>query len=334
MKKVGIVGAMLALVIASWCGCSREPGPASVKAERVIVVAPKGLVHQFWLTVKAGAEQAAKEESARVVWKGPAKETDVAGQVAILEDMISRGVDAIVMAACDSRALVPTIARAIEKGIPVVTIDSGVDSDLPVTFVATDNIAGANAAADALAELIGHKGEVGLIPFIPGAATSDMRERGFKEQIAKYPEIELVQTLYCQSDAARGMAVTEDMLTSTPDLAGIFAANEPGAMGCVRALESRGVAGRVKLVAFDAADAEIDALERGTIQALIVQNPFKMGYLGVKSAMRAIRGEPVEKRIDTGVSVVTMDNFNDPEIQRILYPLRPSVDRKKDASLG
>ena len=334
MKKVGIVGAMLALVIASWCGCSREPEPAGEKAERVIVVAPKGLVHQFWLTVKAGAEQAAKEESARVVWKGPAKETDVAGQVAILEDMISRGVDAIVMAACDSRALVPTIARAIEKGIPVVTIDSGVDSDLPVTFVATDNIAGANAAADALAELIGHKGEVGLIPFIPGAATSDMRERGFKEQIAKYPEIELVQTLYCQSDAARGMAVTEDMLTSTPDLAGIFAANEPGAMGCVRALESRGVAGRVKLVAFDAADAEIDALERGTIQALIVQNPFKMGYLGVKSAMRAIRGEPVEKRIDTGVSVVTMDNFNDPEIQRILYPLRPSVDRKKDASLG
>jgi ribose transport system substrate-binding protein len=148
-----------------------------------------------------------------------------------------------------------------------------------------------------------------------------MRERGFKEQIAKYPDIQLVQTLYSQSDAARGMAVTEDMLTSHADLAGIFATNEPGALGCVRAVESRGLAGKVKLVAFDAADAEIDALKRGTIQALIVQNPFKMGYLGVQSALKAIRGEQVEKRIDTGVSVVTHENMAEPEIQRLLYPL-------------
>jgi ribose transport system substrate-binding protein len=322
MRNVRVIGVVSICMAAAVFGCSREPAPVEEKAEPVIIVAPKGLVHQFWLTVKAGAEAAAKEEGARIVWKGPAKETDVAGQVAILEDMISRRVDAIVMAACDSRALVPTVAKAMEKGIPVVTIDSGVDSDLPVSFIATDNIAGAAAAADALAELIGRKGKVGLIPFIPGAATSDMRERGFKEQIAKYPEIELVQTLYSQSDAARGMAVTEDMLTSNPDLAGIFAANEPGAMGCVRALESRGVAGKVKLVAFDAADAEIDALKRGTIQALIVQNPFKMGYLGVKVAMKAMRDESVQKRIDTGVSVVTMDSFNEPEIQRLLFPLQ------------
>jgi ribose transport system substrate-binding protein len=225
------------------------------------------------------------------------------------------------MAACDSRALVPTVARAVEKGIPVITIDSGVDSDLPLTFVATDNVAGARAAADELAKLIGEKGKVGLIPFIPGAATSDMREQGFKEQIATYPDIAVVQTLYSQSDSARGMAVTEDMLTSHPDLAGIFAANEPGALGCARALESRGVAGKVKLVAFDAADAEIGALKRGTIQALIVQNPFKMGYIGVKAAIKAINGEAVEKLIDTGVSVVTMGNFSEPEIQDVLYPL-------------
>jgi len=323
MRRLTIGISMLILAGAYLCGCSREPSPADEQGEILIAVSPKGLVHQFWLTVKAGAEKAAEEEGARIIWKGPAKETDVAGQVAILEDMISRRVDAIVMAACDSRALVPTLAKAVEKGIPVITIDSGVDSDIPLTFVATDNVAGARAAADALARLIGEKGKVGLIPFIPGAATSDMRERGFKEQIETYPEIELVQTLYSQSDSARAMAVTEDMLTSHPDLAGLFAANEPGALGCVRALESRDVAGKVKVVAFDAADAEIDALKRGAIQALIVQNPFKMGYLGVKSAMKALNGEPIEKMIDTGVSVVTMDNFSEPEIQDLLYPLGP-----------
>ena len=323
MKRLAVAITMLIGISACLCGCSREPSPADERDETVIAVVPKGLVHQFWLTVKAGADRAAKEASAKVIWKGPAKETDVAGQVAILEDMITRRVDAIVMAACDSRALVPTVAKAVERGIPVITIDSGVDSDLPVTFVATDNVAAARAAADALAELIGGKGKVGLIPFIPGAATSDMRENGFKEQIAQYPEIELVQTLYSQSDAARGMAVTEDMLTLHPDLAGIFAANEPGALGCVRALESRGVAGKVKLVAFDAADSEIEALKRGTIQALIVQNPFTMGYRGVQAALKAIQGEPVEKRVDTGVSVVTMDNFSEPDIQRVLYPLGP-----------
>jgi ribose transport system substrate-binding protein len=318
-----VVNSVLSLcIILCLLGCSREPSPATQeKAIVTIAVIPKGLVHQFWLTVKAGAEQAAQESSVKILWKGPARETDVAGQVAIVEDMISRGVDAIVMAACDARALVPTVAKAVEKKVPVITIDSGVDSDLPVTFVATDNVAGAGAAADTLAKLIGGKGKVGLIPFIPGAATSDMRERGFKEQIAKYPDIQLVQTLYSQSDAARGMAVTEDMLTSHADLAGIFATNEPGALGCVRAVESRGLAGKVKLVAFDAADAEIDALKRGTIQALIVQNPFKMGYLGVQSALKAIRGEQVEKRIDTGVSVVTHENMAEPEIQRLLYPL-------------
>lgn len=323
MRKLAIGIVMLIGAGACLWGCSREPSPTDARGEILIAVSPKGLVHQFWLTVKAGAERAAAEEGAKIIWKGPAKETDVAGQVAILEDMISRNVDAIVMAACDSRALVPTLAKAVDKGIPVITIDSGVDSDLPLTFVATDNVAGARAAADALAKLIGEKGKVALIPFIPGAATSDMRERGFKEQIATYPEIELVQTLYSQSDSARAMAVTEDMLTLHPDLAGIFAANEPGALGCVRALESRGVVGAVKLVAFDAADAEIDGLKRGAIQALIVQNPFKMGYLGVKSAIKAINGESVEKLIDTGVSVVTMDNFSEQEIQDVLYPLGP-----------
>lgn len=320
-------------------GCSRQragestpaPAPPKTRAQTAapaapltgkrIAVVPKGTVHEFWLTVKAGAEAAARETGVEVIWKGPAKETDVPGQIAILESFISQKVDAIVMAACDSKGLVATVQKAVDAGIPVVTIDSGVDSDLPISFVATDNPRGAGEAAHALAKLIGEKGEVGLIPFVAGAATSNMREQGFKDALKSYPGVKLVATLYSQSDASKAMEVTENMLQAHPNLAGIFAANEPGAVGAARALEQRGLAGKVKLVAFDASPAEIEALKKGTIQALVVQNPYRMGYDGVMAAVKRLRGETVPKRIDTGVTVVTAKNLSSPEVQQILYPL-------------
>jgi ribose transport system substrate-binding protein len=294
--------------------------PAASSESRTIAVVPKGVAFDFWLTVKAGAEAAGREENAQILWNGPDKETNVAGQIAILEDFINRKVDAIVMAATDATALVDTIKKASTAGIPVVTIDSGVASDIPVSLIATDNEKGAAMAAEHLAGLIGKKGEVGLVPFIQGAATSDARERGFKQGLTKSPNVKLAATLYSKSQSDEAIRVTEDMLTSHPDLAGIFAANEPGAIGCAQVLEAKGKAGKVKLVAFDAAPTEIQALERGTIQALVVQNPYKMGYEGVKAALRAVRDEPVEKRIDTGVAIVTQENLQTEEIQRLLKP--------------
>ncbi|MBI4559237.1 MAG: ABC transporter substrate-binding protein [Candidatus Hydrogenedentes bacterium] len=301
---------------------SAAPAAEGVKAAYEIAVIPKGLAHLFWLTVKAGAEEAAKEFNAHITWIGPAKETEIAQQINIVEDMITKKVDAIVMAACDKDALVDAIQQAATAKIPVVTIDSGVESDVPISFVATDNIAGAKSAARELAKLIGNEGKVGLIPFVPGAATSVLREDGFKEGLKEFPNVELAVTLYCHSDVAKGMAATQDMMTTFPDLKGIFAANEPGALGAVQAIKAANKAGQIKLVAFDAAEEEISALKEGVIQALIVQNPFQMGYLGVKSAIDHIQGRPVEKRIDTGVTVVTMENFNQPEIQKLLYPVK------------
>lgn len=324
--------ALLVLLVIAAAGCSQSTAPApsaaqtpaqagKAKPQIEIAVIPKGLTHQFWLTVKAGAEAAGKEFGAAIVWQGPAKETEVDRQISIVEDMISRHVSAIVMAACDENALIGVIKKAMDAGIPVVTIDSGVKSDAPVSFVATDNVAGAKAAADILAKLIGEEGKVGLIPFISGAATSEMREQGFKEGIAAYPKIHLAATLYSQSDAAQGMAVTEDMMTSHSDLKGIFATNEPSAVGAAQAVKAAGKTGRIKLVCFDASEPEIAGLKEGVVQALVVQNPFKMGYEGVKSAIDHLAGRPVQKRIDTGVTIVTMENFNDPAVQKILYPL-------------
>ena len=315
---------LAALGIVWLAGCSRrQVGQRAPGAKQYrIAVVPKGTIHEFWLTVKAGADQAGKETGCQVIWKGPSKETDIEGQISILEGFITGGVDAIVMAACDSKALIPTVKKATEAGIPVVTIDSGIDDDkLPVSFVATDNVEGARKAARELARLVGGKGKVGLIPFVPGAATSIMREQGFREEIKKFPGIVLGAVDYSQSQVDVAMRVTENMLTGHRDLKGIFAANESSAMGAVQALETRGLAGKVKLVAFDAADSEIEALKRGSIQALIVQNPFAMGYLGVKAAVDKLNGKPVKKRIDTGVTVVTKENMNKPEIQKILYPL-------------
>lgn len=315
--RIRALCALVAVALLAACG----GGTPDREDTYTIAVIPKGLGHQFWNTVRAGAEAAGEELGATIVWIGPSRETEVARQIGIVTDMITRGVDAIVMAACDETALIRPIQQAVDAGIPVVTIDSGVNSDLPVSFIATDNIAGAAAAADTLAEMIGGEGAVALLPFVKGAATSELREQGFLEAIAAYPDIELVATLYTQSDVARAMDATNDILASNPNLRGIFAANEPGCLGAMRALQNAGKSGEVILVAFDASEDQITALENDRVQALIVQNPFAMGYLGVETAIAAIHGEEVEARIDTGVTVVTRENLNDPDIQELLFPL-------------
>ncbi|NLV42778.1 MAG: ABC transporter substrate-binding protein [Candidatus Hydrogenedentes bacterium] len=319
--------AMTMLVLAAGCGGpSSAPATQEGGAETLdIAVIPKGLTHQFWVTVRAGAEAAAAEMGAKVIWQGPTKETEIDRQINIMQDMINRGVDGIVMAACDENALATVVGQAGAAGIPVVTFDSGVKSEVPKSFVATDNVAGAKLAADTLSELMGGTGEVGLIPFVPGAATSELREKGFREGLLAHPGLTLAATNYCQSDIAIGMNVTTDMITAFPNLGGIFAANEPAAIGAAQALRGLGKAGAVKLVSFDASAEQIAALKEGVIQALVVQNPFKMGYEGVKAVISAVKGQEVPKVIDTGVTIVTKDNVDTPVVQALLSGKAPDA---------
>lgn len=311
-----VISFCLALGIVGCFGCQEQE-----TGQTQIAVIPKALTHQFWLTVKAGAEAAGKECGVNVIWMGPDKETQIDKQIDIIDQMLTRGVNAIVLAACDEKALIVPIERAINAGIPVITMDSGVESDLPLSFVATDNIAGAKAAARKLAELIGNEGEVALIPFVSGAATSEMREDGFEEGLKEFPNIVLVATQYCDSNEAKAMNVTQDMLTAHPNIKGIFAANESACIGAAQALKTLGKAGQVKLVGFDAADEEVAALREGAVQALIVQDPFRMGNLSVKAAVDALAKKSIEKRIDTGVHIVTIENLDTPEIQKVVNPL-------------
>jgi len=289
-----------------------------------IAVVPMTNSHAFFLTIKAGAEKAGKELGAQILWRGPNDETDVAGQIAIVENFIAQRVDAIVLAPCERKALVPVVQKAQRQGIPVIVVDSALEPNIADAFIATDNFKGGQIAGEVLAELIGKAGKVGIVQAIPGAASVQERERGFRAALKKFPKVRIASVLYGQSSVATAMQATENMLTAHPDLKGIFAVNEISGVGAAQVLRIRKLAGKVKLVAFDASDTEIKALQDGIIQALIVQNPFRMGYEGVRYAVMKLQGKPIPKRVDTGVTVVTKRNFSEPVIQRLLFPLKGS----------
>lgn len=311
------------------CGCPKSSGSGGSNGSgggsgMRIAVIPKGTAHSYWQAVKAGADAAGKKDGVQIIWQGPSNEADITGQINIVNDQIDNGVNGIVLAACDENALVAPVQRAISRGIPVVTIDSGLAKakDPSYCYIATDNRKGGALAADQLATLMGNKGKVGVLGFLQGAASNDQRVGGFTQEIQrKYPQMTIVSTLYDDSDATKAVDRITNMLTAHPDIGGVFAANEPGGVGAGTYLQQRGLSGKVKLVAFDTSDDEIRDLKQGLIQALIVQNPYQMGYQGVEQVLQAIKKQPAaQKYVDSGVTVVTQQNLNTPAVQKLLNP--------------
>lgn len=293
---------------------------ASAGEKSLIVYIPKDTNSPYWLIVKSGADAAAEKYGAKVEMLGPSVMTDIATQVNIVNDQITRKVSAILLIAGDAKALVPVTERAKKEGIPLITVDSGVESDAPLSYIATDNIKAAKIAAEKLAKLIDYKGKVLLMSHVASSQTALEREEGFKEGIKQFPSIDLVGTQYSFGDASRAMTIMENMLTVYPDLAGVFTTEEKAGAGVARQLELSGKAGTVKMVTFDASEQLIQQLQKGIINTLIVQQPYQMGYLGVEFAMKVINGETIPKYVETPIAVVTKDNFNNPEIQKVLYP--------------
>ena len=289
------------------------------KGVGLIAVIPKGTTHSFWNSVLAGAQKAAKERNVEIFWTGPDREGDREKQIQIVEDFIVKKVAGIVLAPTDARALVPVVERAAAAGIPVVIIDSDIETDKRVSFVATDNYAGGALAAKHMAKLLGGKGKVAVIKYMAGSASTTARENGFMETLKKeFPQIEVVEDRYGMDTVETALSAAEDVLTRHKELDGIFACNESTSRGALRALESQGRADAVKMIGFDAADALLKGLEAGRIHALVIQNPQAMGYKGVICAIAAIQGEGVTPRIDTGVELVTKDRLNAPEIRALI----------------
>ncbi|HEK85907.1 MAG TPA: sugar ABC transporter substrate-binding protein [Candidatus Aminicenantes bacterium] len=297
-------------------------GTGGLKKTYQIAVIPKGTTHEYWKAVEAGAIQAAQELGVEIFWKGPQKEDDRSQQIQVLEDFISRQVDGIVLAPLDDRALVRPVDEARAEGIPVVIIDSNLQGENYLSFIATDNYKGGVMAARRLAEVMGGKGKIFLIRYLEGSASTTFREQGFLDTVTKeYPGLELlVKDQYAGTTTESAYQLTENLLSRYPQVEGIFAPNESSTFGALRALQEAGLAGKIKFVGFDSSAKLIQALKDKELDGLVLQDPVKMGYLGVKTLVDYLQGKPVEKRIDTGVTLATPENMNQPEIKSLLEP--------------
>src|ERR671916_1162501 len=321
---------ILALALAASCGAEvresgggKEGGGGEDDTVRLAVV-PKAIGFDFWEQVRIGAECAAEtsEGEVEVQWDGVTAETDVTGQQDLLINFITQGVDGLVYAATDAQVLADVSQQAIDQGLTVVNIDSGTEpqpSEVPI--FATDNVAAAERATQLLADELGEEGgEVAFIPFQPGTATNDTRDEGFKNIMNETPQLELVAEQSSESDYNTALQVTEDILTANPGLDAIYAANEPGVLGAAEAVRRAGRDGEIVIVGWDTAPDELEAVEEGTVTALVAQNPFRMGYDGVNAAVEMLREGTQVEGADTGSTLVTQDNLNDSEVEAVLNP--------------
>lgn len=307
-------------------GCTATPNGGNKKL--TIAVIPKGTTHEFWKSIHAGSNKAAAELAAQgteieVIWKGPLREDDREQQIQVVEGFAAQGVSGIVLAPLDNRALVRPVADARRAGVPTVIIDSGLESDEIVSFVATDNRKGGSLAADRMGQLLNGKGKVLVLRYAEGSASTTEREQGFLDQIKqKFPEIELVSTdQYAGATRDTAKRASENLLNRFGDqVQGIFTPNESSTAGMLLALQDIGKAGKVSFVGFDVSQTFIDAMNAGQLHGIVVQNPFNMGYLGVRTIVDNLLGRSVEKKIDTGVMLVTKENMESPEVKTLLHP--------------
>lgn len=313
---VALVAAALAL---TGCGRGGDTESGDGDGENLtFAVVPGSTGYFYWGTLHAGAKAAADELGAELIWRGTATQSDITGQTNILEDFVNRQVSGIAFAANDTKALQPVVDKATSAGIPIVSADAGIDPQ-SIPLVATDNEAAAALAADHIAEETGGKGKVALLPFLATSATSQARQKGFEDRLAeKYPDLEIVATQITDGDVNKSLGIMNDILTAHPDLDAVFGLNEPSVIGAIQAIESKDA--DVVVVGFDNAPDEVKALESGTVSALVVQDPFKIGYESVMALKRMIDGEDVEESIDTGATLVTKDNLNDEDIQKLVNP--------------
>jgi len=287
--------------------------------KRRIAVIPKATTHIFWQSVRAGAEKAGEETGVKIFWNGPKLETDREEQIQIIEDFIVQKVTGIVLAPNDNKALVPAVEKVFEKNIPCVIIDSAIDTDKIVSFVATDNYKGGVIAARRMGEILKGQGKIIVIKYAPGSASTMKREDGFIKTIEEeFPQIEIVDTKYGLDTVETALQATEDLLMRNAELDGLYACNESTSVGALRAMQSQGRSGKMKMVGFDAGELLIEGLKSGVIDSLVVQNPYKMGYQGVKVVVAKLNGEEVPQLIDTGVELVTKERLEEPNIRALL----------------
>ncbi|HVT48223.1 MAG TPA: substrate-binding domain-containing protein [Vicinamibacterales bacterium] len=320
-KPLLILLTLLPLVVTG-SACGRSASTTGTAAKPVIAVIPKGTTHEYWKSVHAGAVKAARDHGAEIIWKGPIREDDRDEQVKVVETFLAQKIDGIVIAPLDDRALVPVLKDAAARHIPVVIVDSDVKWDGYLSFVATDNEKAGGLAAERLGDVLGGKGKVVMMRYQEGSASTMAREAGFLSTLAaKFPNIKVVSdNQYGGATTETAYATAESLLATYADVDGIFCPNESTAFGMLLAIQAAGRAGKIHLVGFDASDKLIEGLRQGNIDGLVVQNPFRMGETGVNFLLQSLKGQTVPRRVDTGATMVTHENMDQPEIKALLQP--------------
>ena len=294
---------------------------------RTVAVIPKGTIHEFWKTVHAGTEKAGAELDLEILWKGSLQEDDRNAQISVVENIIVRKVDGIVLAPLDDVALRRPVDQAMRNDIPVVIFDSGLQGDNYISYVATDNFKAGQLAAEYMIKLLKGKGKVVVLRYAEGSDSTTKRENGFLDGMKKSEGIEIVSSnRYAGVTTESALKAMENLISrytsadGTLQIDGIFCATEPTTLGILRALQDSGLAGKVQFVGFDSSEKMIAALRAGHLSGFVVQNPFNIGYLAVKTMVGHLRGEKVPERIDTGSTLITKGNLDRPEIRELLSP--------------
>jgi ribose transport system substrate-binding protein len=314
----------MAMALLALAACQRGSKPGQAKSIRIAVV-PKGNTHEFWKSIHAGAVKASRELGVEVIWKGPLKEDDLKSQIDLVQRFTAERVSGIVLAPLDSKGLRGVVHDATQNSIPVVVIDSALDSNDAISFVATDNRAAGRLAGSRMAALLGNAGNVVVLRYQEGSASTHEREEGFLESIRSHSGIKLVSdNRYAGPTTETAYAASESVLlaqgAAQGSLKGVFTPNESSTFGMLLALEKSGLAGKIKFVGFDASEKLIAALRADKIQGLVIQNPFQMGYIGVTSLVQKLRGGGVQQSVDTGSTFVQKDNMDEPNVKALILP--------------
>lgn len=326
MKKKSLLMSGVLAVSLLLAACSDDGGSSTSKDDspsddkKYVAIVSKGFQHQFWQAVKKGADQAAEEFDVKITFEGPETESQVDKQIDMLQAALDKKPDAIGFAALDSQAASPLLKQADEGGIPIIAFDSGVDSEIPLATASTDNKAAAVLAADKMAEAIGEEGKIALVVHDQTSVTGVDRRDGFVDQIkSKYPNIEIVDIQYGGGDHLKSTDLAKAMMSAHPDLKGIFGTNEGSAIGVVNAVRELNKSGDLVIVGFDSGKQQIDAIKDGLMVGAVTQNPVGIGYETVKAAVAAMKGESVEKLIDTGFYWYDKNNIDSDEIKAAIY---------------
>ena len=323
--------ATLMAFVAVGCGQSDSQSSGSGSGgdgpyEFIVII--KATDSEFWQQMVTGAQAAADEmgDQVSIDVQGPPSESDIEQQVSILENAVSQQPDGILLASTSSDATVPIVERSMNQDTPVVLVDNQINTDQYVSFLATDNEEAGAKAADAFVEFAEEdagstQGQLGLIGALAGVQVLEARDQGFIDRINEIaPDIEILGPRYVNNDITQAASTAEDMLTANPDLLGFFADNNMTGNGVARVVSQRNLGDQKAVVAFDADEQEVNALENGNIDALVVQDPYLMGFRGINFLVDDLQGREVPKNVNTGSTVVTQENFNDPEIQGLLFP--------------